>query len=62
MIRRHVQDGACHIANQRALIHRLRRHGLPTADAEALLVNFKLIQRQHQEHLSRIEARDETSL
>lgn len=62
MIKRHVQDGVRHIAKQRALIDRLRRRGLPTDQAEALLVNFELIQRQHQDHLSRIEARDDMSL
>ncbi|AWB20789.1 hypothetical protein DA075_07555 [Methylobacterium currus] len=56
MVRRHVEEGAQHIAQQRALIVHLRREDLPTSEAEALLVLFEDLQRQHQDHLARIEA------
>lgn len=56
MVRRHVENGAQHVAKQRALIARLRRKDLPTADAEVLLATFEDLQRQHQDHLMRIEA------
>jgi hypothetical protein len=55
MIRRHVEEGAQHIAQQRALIGHLRQEDLATGEAEALLVLFEDIQRQHQDHLARIE-------
>ncbi len=57
MVRRHVKNGAQHIAKQRALITRLRRKGLSTAEAEALLATFEDLQRQHQDHFARIKAR-----
>lgn len=56
MVRRHIRDGAGHIAKQRALIARLRQKGLPTEEAEALLVTFEDMQRQHEDHLARVEA------
>lgn len=56
MVRRHVENGARHIAKQRALIAHLRRKDLPTNEAEALLAAFEDLQRQHQDHLARIEA------
>ncbi len=56
MVRRHIRDGASHIAKQRALIVRLRQKGLPAEEAEALLVTFEDMQRQHEDHLARVEA------
>lgn len=56
MVRRHVKDGAEHIAKQRALSARLRQKGEPTEEAEALLATFEDIQNQHEDHLSRAEA------
>lgn len=53
MTRRHVREGAAHIAGQHALIARLRDRGLPTAEAEAVLATFEDIQRQHEDHLAR---------
>jgi hypothetical protein len=55
MTQRHVRQGADHVAGQRALIARLRADGLPTEEAEALLVTFKDPQAQHEAHLSRIK-------
>ncbi len=55
MVRRHVEVGARHIAKQRALITRLRQRDLPTEEAEALLILFEDVQRQHEEHLARLE-------
>ncbi|TNC06533.1 hypothetical protein FF100_34360 [Methylobacterium terricola] len=54
MVLRHVEDGARQIAKQRALIARLQQSGLKTEQAEALLIVFEDIQRQHQEHLARL--------
>ena len=41
MVRRHVREGGEHLANQRALIARLRTSHLPTDEAEALLDTFE---------------------
>ncbi|TNC05403.1 hypothetical protein FF100_35735 [Methylobacterium terricola] len=57
MVRRHVENGARHIAKQRTLVARLRRKGLPTDEAEALLAIFEDLQHQHQDHLARIGKR-----
>ena len=54
-VRRHVCEGADHVANQRALIIRLRANELPTEEAVALLANFEDLQGQHEAHLARIE-------
>lgn len=59
MVRRHVEEGAEHIAKQRALIARLRQRGLPTQEAESLLVTFEDLQRQHEDHLARTVAKQE---
>lgn len=56
MVRRHVREGAGHVANQRALVIRLKGYGLPTAEAEALLATFEDSQAQHEAHLSKVEA------
>ena len=53
MVGRHVEEGAEHIAKQRALIAHLKEKGLPFHDAEALLVTFEDLQRQHEDHLAR---------
>ena len=59
MVRRHVEEGAEHVAKQRALIARLKEKGLPSHDAEALLVTFEDLQRQHEDHLARADAKQE---
>ena len=53
MVRRHVREGAEHVARQRALLARLKERGLPTAEAERLLEDFEDVQRQHEDHLAR---------
>lgn len=57
MVRRHVREGARHVANQRALIVRLKERALPTGEAEALLTTFEDSQRQHEAHLAMAEAK-----
>lgn len=54
MVRRHVEAGAQLITKQQALIARLRQRDLPIKEAEALLILFEDLQRQHQEHLARL--------
>ena len=55
MIRRHIREGERHLANQRALIARLKSSHLPAAAAEALPDTFEDIQCQHKAHLARLE-------
>ncbi|WP_091748229.1 hypothetical protein [Methylobacterium sp. ap11] len=62
MVRRHVEVGARHVAKQHALIARWRRQNLPTEEAEAILILFEDVQRQHEEHLARLEAREKGEL
>ena len=57
MVRRHVREGAGRVANQRALIVRLKECALPTEEAETLLDIFEYCQRQHEAHLARAEAK-----
>lgn len=57
MVRRHVREGERIVVNQRALIDRLKASDRPIDEAEILLANFQAVQRQHEEHLSRIETR-----
>ena len=57
MVQRHVREGEGHLANQRALIARLRTSHLPTEVAEALLATFEDVQREHKAHLTRAEAK-----
>jgi len=38
-------------------VARLRAHGLSVEEAEALLDNFEVLQRQHEAHLARAEAK-----
>ena len=58
MVMRHVRDGAAIIARQTALIKRLAALGLPTDEAEELLVLLKRIQSEHILHLKRLEQPD----
>lgn len=62
MVRRHIQAGADHVAEQRSLIARLGVAGLPTDRAERLLANFEDLQAQHEDHLVRILAREASRL
>jgi hypothetical protein len=55
MVQRHVREGEGHLANQRALIARLKTSRLPTEEAETLLSNFEDLQHQHEAHLARVE-------
>jgi hypothetical protein len=57
MVHRHVRQGERILANQRALIARLGTLGLPTGEAEVLLANFEDMQREHEAHLKRVDAR-----
>lgn len=50
MANHHVAQGERHVSMQEALIARLRDHGLPTAAAEELLVEFQAILQQHRAH------------
>lgn len=52
---RHVEVGSRHIGKQRALIARLRQRALPINAPEALLILFEDVQRQHEEHLPRLD-------
>ncbi|PDT21249.1 hypothetical protein [Rhizobium hidalgonense] len=62
MVARHVLEGEKHLAHQTALIERLRRMGLPTEEAQALLERFYLLQAQHEEHRQRISDECELGL
>lgn len=55
MVRRHVVHGAETIARQKRLIAHLHDRQLPTDAATQLLAQFEESQRQHQEHLDRLE-------
>ena len=57
MVRRHVGEGADHVARQRALIAHLKENGLPFHEAETLLATFEDIQRQHEDHLARTKTK-----
>ena len=61
MVQRHVREGEGHLANQLALIARLKTSHRPTEDAEALLDTFEDLQRQHKAHLVLIESKDATA-
>ncbi|MFB2605134.1 hypothetical protein ACE04B_24615, partial [Rhizobium phaseoli] len=62
MVVRHVLEGEKHIADQIALIERLRLMGLPTEDAQHLLEYFCQLQAQLEEHLCRISDECELGL
>lgn len=55
MIRRHVRQGAAHVAQQRGIVARLRASGQPTEAALQLLATFEATQQQHKAHLARLE-------
>lgn len=57
MVRRHVCQGADHVARQRAIVARFRAAGVSTDEAEALLALFLHTQKQHEAHLARIDGR-----
>ena len=57
MVQRHVREGAEHVARQRELLARLQVDGQPTEEALALLTNFEDLQRQHEVHLARLDAK-----
>ena len=57
MVRRHVREGEKHLADQQAIIARLKASHLPTEAAEALLATFKDMQQQHEDHLARLEGK-----
>lgn len=54
MVRRHIREGAGHLARQRFLIARMRMGGIPTEEAETLLATFEDNPGQHEAHLARI--------
>jgi hypothetical protein len=56
MVRRHVREGASTITRQQRLIARLLANGFPTDVALQMLRQFEQSQRQHQEHLDRLES------
>jgi hypothetical protein len=56
MARRHVQQGECHVLQQRDLVQRLEdTQSSLTDEARALLVNFEAVLRDHKKHLAQIE-------
>ena len=54
MVRRHIRDGAIHIARQHQLIALMRVQGLSTVLAEELLAHFEQVMVLHEEHLARL--------
>ena len=54
MVQRHVREGVSLLANQRALVARLRTAGLPIVEAEMILLMIEKAQRTHEDHLARI--------
>lgn len=58
MVRRHVREGRVHLNRQRILLDRILEAGQPIELAEALLVTFEASQKQHEDHLARLLARD----
>jgi hypothetical protein len=52
MVRRHIREGAGHLARQRFLIARMRMSGITTEEAETLLATFEDNQGQHEAHLA----------
>lgn len=59
MARRHVREGAAHVARQREIAVGLRADGLPAGAAEQLLITFENLQEQHEAHLARLLAEDQ---
>ena len=58
MVMRHVRDGAAIVARQTALIKRLAALGLPTDEAEDLLILLERLEAEHILHLKRLGLRD----
>ena len=56
MVRRYVREGKGQVQQQGELLARLQDQGAPTDVAVTLLKLFKDIQRQHEAHLTRLEA------
>ncbi|QGY05916.1 hypothetical protein MMSR116_31505 [Methylobacterium mesophilicum SR1.6/6] len=54
MVRRHIREGAGHLARQRFLIARMRMDGISTEEAETLLATLEDNHRQHEAQLARI--------
>ena len=54
-VRRHVRQGAEHVAQQHEIVAKLRARGQPTEAASQLLATFEATQRQHEAHLARLE-------
>jgi hypothetical protein len=50
LIDAHIAQGERHVIQQEELVSRLRSRGLPTADAEQLLADFRAFLHQHWEH------------
>ena len=50
MVEAHIVQGERHIVRQQELIDRLRSRGLPTAEAERLLGEFRYTLEQHWQH------------
>ena len=50
MVDDHIIQGERHVTRQEELIERLHSRGLPTADAELLLEDFKSTLAQHRAH------------
>ncbi len=55
MVRRHVRQGAGHVARQREIVAKLRASGHPTETALQLLATLEATQQQHKAHLARLE-------
>jgi hypothetical protein len=51
MAQRHVWEGQARIAQQHAIVVRLREHSLPTEMAEAVLATFETAQNLRKDHL-----------
>ena len=56
MVRRHVAKGERIIAEQEALIERLRKQGLDTSEAERALESYRGILEQMRAHLAHAES------
>lgn len=54
MADRHIAEGEVHIANQKALLARLRLQSLPTEDAENMLDLLNSIMVEHYAHRTAI--------
>ena len=54
MVRRHVREGAGHVARQRGIVAGLHADSPLTEVAEQLLASFEDLQRQHIAHLARL--------